>query len=72
MDLEFREWLIGFVDIGYIVLYLLEGDLAVVLAVRHQKKSGPSLNPDRSLESGPINSLERRRVACSNSQSGEV
>ncbi len=40
MDLEFREWLIGFGDSGYIVLYRLESDLAVVLAVRHQKEAG--------------------------------
>ena len=40
MDPEFREWLIGFGDSGYVVLYRLEADLAVVLAVRHQREAG--------------------------------
>ena len=40
MDPAFREWLIGFGDSGYVVLYRLQGDLAVVLAVRHQKEAG--------------------------------
>ena len=40
MDPEFREWLIGFGDSGYVVLYRLDGDNAVVLAVRHQKEAG--------------------------------
>jgi plasmid stabilization system protein ParE len=42
MDPEFREWLIGFGDSGYVVLYRLDGDKAVVLAVRHQKEAGYS------------------------------
>jgi plasmid stabilization system protein ParE len=37
MDPGFREWLIGFGDSGYVVLYRLDGDKAVVLAVRNQK-----------------------------------
>jgi plasmid stabilization system protein ParE len=37
---EYREWLIGFGDSGYVALYRLEGDLAVVLAVRHQREAG--------------------------------
>ncbi len=40
MDPEFREWLIGFGDSGYVVLYRLDEDSAVVLAVRHQKEAG--------------------------------
>ena len=40
MDPEFREWLIGFGDSGYVVLYRLDGDWAVVLAVRHQREAG--------------------------------
>jgi len=40
MDPEFREWLIGFGDSGYVVLYRLDGDTAVVLAVRHQREAG--------------------------------
>ena len=40
MDPEFREWPIPFGDSGYVVLYRVEGDLAVVLAVRHQREAG--------------------------------
>ena len=40
MDPEYREWLIGFGDSGYVVLYRLEADVAVVLAVRHQREAG--------------------------------
>lgn len=42
MDPTFREWLIPFGDSGYAVLYQVEGDLAVVLAVRHQREAGYS------------------------------
>lgn len=42
MDPRFREWLIPFGDSGYAVLYQVEGDLAVVLAVRHQRETGYS------------------------------
>ncbi len=37
---EYREWLIGFGDSGYVAVYRLQGDLAVVLAVRHQREAG--------------------------------
>jgi plasmid stabilization system protein ParE len=40
MDPEFREWLIGFGDSGYVVLYRLDGARAVILAVRHQREAG--------------------------------
>ncbi|HET9069011.1 MAG TPA: type II toxin-antitoxin system RelE/ParE family toxin [Amaricoccus sp.] len=40
MDPEYREWLIGFGESGYLVLYRLEGEAAVVLAVRHQREAG--------------------------------
>lgn len=40
MDPEYREWLIAFGDSGNVVLYRLEGDLAIVLAVRHQREAG--------------------------------
>lgn len=40
MPPEYREWLIGFGDSGYVAVYRLEGDLAVVLAVRHQREAG--------------------------------
>jgi plasmid stabilization system protein ParE len=42
MDPMFREWLIPFGDSGYVVLYQVEGDLAVVLAIRHQREAGYS------------------------------
>lgn len=40
LEPEFREWLIGFGDSGYVALYRLDGDRAVVLAVRHQREAG--------------------------------
>ena len=42
MDPAFREWIIGFGDSGYVVLYRLHGDTAVILAVRHQREAGYS------------------------------
>ncbi|MGE0664926.1 MAG: type II toxin-antitoxin system RelE/ParE family toxin [Sphingomonadales bacterium] len=40
MELEFREWPIGFGGSGYVVLYHFDGEAAVILAVRHQKEAG--------------------------------
>lgn len=40
MEPEFREWLINFGDSGYVVLYHLDGENAVILAVRHQRELG--------------------------------
>jgi plasmid stabilization system protein ParE len=40
MDPEFREWLIGFGDSGYVVLYRYDGNTAIILAVRHQRELG--------------------------------
>jgi plasmid stabilization system protein ParE len=40
MDPAYREWLIGFGESGYVALYRLDGELAVVLAVRHQREAG--------------------------------
>ncbi|ARC38819.1 type II toxin-antitoxin system RelE/ParE family toxin (plasmid) [Paracoccus yeei] len=40
MEPAFREWLIPFGDSGYVVLYRVDDDLAVVLAVRHQREAG--------------------------------
>lgn len=40
MDPEFREWLIPFGESGYVVLYRVDGERAVVLAVRHQREAG--------------------------------
>lgn len=40
MDPAYREWLIGFGDSGYVALYWLNGDTAVILAIRHQREAG--------------------------------
>ena len=40
MEPEYREWLIGFGDSGYIALYRYGGQNAVIVAVRHQKEVG--------------------------------
>lgn len=40
LDPEFREWLIDFGDSGYIVMYRFDGEVAAILAVRHQKEAG--------------------------------
>ena len=40
MTPEFREWLIPFGSSGYIALYRIHDQKAVVLAVRHQREAG--------------------------------
>ena len=40
MDSEFCEWIIDFGDSGYVVLYRIDGESAVIVAVRHQKEVG--------------------------------
>ena len=40
MEPEYREWLIGFGASGYVAKYRVDGETAVVLAVRHQKEAG--------------------------------
>lgn len=40
MDIEYRELLIDFGDSGYVALYRLDEDIAVILAIRHQKEAG--------------------------------
>lgn len=40
MDPEYREWMIGFGNSGYVVLYRYDGQDAVIVAVRHQKEAG--------------------------------
>lgn len=40
LDLQFREWPISFGDSGYIVRYRLDGDVVIILAVRHQRELG--------------------------------
>ena len=37
---EYRDWLIDFGDSGYIARYHLDGEAAVVLAIRHQREAG--------------------------------
>jgi plasmid stabilization system protein ParE len=40
MDPEYREWLIPFRQGGYLVLYRIDGDVVVLLAVRHGREAG--------------------------------
>lgn len=40
MEPEFREWVIEFGNSGYVALYHFDGEVAVILAVRHQKEAG--------------------------------
>ena len=40
MEPEYREWIINFGDSGYVALYRYDGEIAVILAVRHQKEVG--------------------------------
>lgn len=40
MDPEFQEWTISFGASGYVALYRLQQDVALVVAVRHQKEVG--------------------------------
>lgn len=40
MDPDYRERLIEFGSSGYVVLYRVDGETAVILAVRHQKEAG--------------------------------
>ncbi|NKL00958.1 type II toxin-antitoxin system RelE/ParE family toxin [Rhizobium leguminosarum bv. viciae] len=37
---QYREWLIDFGDSGYVARYRIEGDILMILAVRHQKEAG--------------------------------
>lgn len=40
MDPEYREWMIDFGDSGYIALYRYAGNVATILALRHQREVG--------------------------------
>lgn len=40
VDPEFQEWPISFGASGYVVLYHLQQDIALVVAVRHQREIG--------------------------------
>jgi plasmid stabilization system protein ParE len=38
LEPEYREWPIRFGDSGYVVLYRHEGELVILLVLRHQKE----------------------------------
>lgn len=38
MDPRFREWIAGFGESGYVLLYRLEKEALFILAVRHQRE----------------------------------
>jgi plasmid stabilization system protein ParE len=40
MDDRFREWLIPFGSSGYAMIYRVDGDEVLILAVRHQREAG--------------------------------
>ena len=40
MEPEYRELIIGFGHYGYVVLYRLDGDTVIVVAIRHQLEVG--------------------------------
>ena len=40
MDPAFRDWPIPFGSSGHVARYRLDGETAVILAVRHQKEAG--------------------------------
>ena len=40
MEPEYRELIIGFGHYGYVVLYRLNGDTVIVVAIRHQLEAG--------------------------------
>lgn len=37
---QFREWPIPFGNTGYVALYRIDGNLIIVLSVKHQKEAG--------------------------------
>ena len=40
MSEEFRDWIIDFVDSGYVVRHRIDSELVIILAVSYQKKVG--------------------------------
>ena len=40
LDAAFREWLIDIGDSGYVVLYRVDDETAVILAIRRQREAG--------------------------------
>lgn len=44
-DDEYREWPVSFGDSGYTVLYRIEPDIVVIVAIKHQREAGYLLPP---------------------------
>lgn len=40
MDAEYREWLIPFGQSGYLVLYRIDAEAVILLAIRHGREAG--------------------------------
>lgn len=40
MPAEFREWPIEFGSGGYVALYRFDGEMVIILAVRHGREAG--------------------------------
>ncbi|MFA7398991.1 MAG: type II toxin-antitoxin system RelE/ParE family toxin [Sideroxydans sp.] len=40
MEPEYREWPIAFGSAGYLILYRFDGQIAIILALRHQREVG--------------------------------
>lgn len=40
LDPEYREWLIPFGQSGYLVLYRIEAEAVILLAIRHGREAG--------------------------------
>lgn len=40
MEPEYREWPISFGSSGYMALYRLDGQTAIIVAIRHQREAG--------------------------------
>jgi plasmid stabilization system protein ParE len=43
IELEYREWPIAFGSSGYIALYHYDGQIVIIVAVRHQREAGFSI-----------------------------
>ena len=40
MEPEYREWPISFGSSGYVALYHYDGQVAIIVAIRHQREVG--------------------------------
>lgn len=43
---EYREWPVPFGKQGYLILYRIEPDVVVIVAVKHQREAGYGILPD--------------------------